>query len=811
MKLNRVFIPFVFRKGSISLLFFLTISSCSLHAQGAGTLKGLVLDASDKEPVIGAIIFDAADKQHGTSSDVNGNYQLHLNSGKHTIICSMIGMRSDTVVIVADSLKPAEHNFILESAATQLETMVVSAGKYERKLEEVTVSMEVIKPTLIENKNSTNIKDVLEQVPGLNILDGEPQIRGGSGFDFGVGSRVAILIDGLPAIAGDGSALPWNFIPLENVEQVEVIKGASSVTYGSSALSGSVNVRTAYAKEEPVTKVSLSSGMYDAPPIDSSKWWKGIANFSSANVMHSQKFGQLDLVIGAMAIYDHGFIGPPNPKHWLGASFNDTTIKDNKVGEHTGRFNFNLRYRPRKIPQLNYGINGNFMKSSSNLSLIWDNDSTGLYRAYPFTMTLQEQTMLYVDPFVNFYSKNGLMQSLRTRYSYTKNSSKNITETDLGTETNFIYSEYQIIKKINEGLNVTGGIITSQTYSHSGLPYQGVLPDNHLANYAGYAQADKKLFKILNFSVGVRDEIFKMNDEKTIAKPIFRSGLNIKLAQATFLRCSYGQGYRFPSIKEKYIHSNIGGQPIFPNPILVPESSWNAEIGLKQGFKINKFVGYIDAAFFWQEYANTIEITFGAWYKGKDIYGNDSVSMGFKYLNTGPTRVKGFELSLPGEGKISKNIKVDVLADYTFVIPQALEPSFVFAIDSSPQPMSYDFTSTDTTNDILKYRFQHIAKTDLQISYKKFSIGGDWRYYSFIQNIDMVYILMEPAAHYGIEKYRKEHNKAINIFDARIAMQVTKNFKMAFIVNNALNTSYSLRPLKIEAQRTFSLRLSATF
>lgn len=791
------------------LSLFLIASTVSLHAQNFGILKGVVKDASDNSAIIGAIIYDPTDKAHGIMSDVNGNYQLKLSIGKHKIICSLISMTTDTFTIVSDSSKITTHDFILRSSSTQLETMVVSAGKYERKLEEITVSMEVIKPSLIENKNSSSIKGVLEQVPGLNILDGEPQIRGGSGFDFGVGSRVAILIDGLPALSGDGSALPWNFIPLENVEQIEVIKGASSVTYGSSALSGSVNVRTAYAKEEPITKVSLSSGFYDAPPIENSKWWKGAANFSNASVMHAQKIGQLDLVIGAMAIYDHGFIGPPT----YNINLVDTTIKNNKVGEHTARFNFNLRYRPKKIPQLNYGINGNFMRSSNNMSLIWNNDSSGLYRSYPSTMTLQEQTMFYLDPFINYYSNNGLIQSLRSRYSYTKNVATNnsTSATDLSTETSMAYAEYQLSKKINEGLNITGGIIANQIFSHSGLAFQGVVPDNHLQNYAGYAQLDKKMWSVLNISLGVRDELFKMNKDKTVGKPIFRSGINLKLAKATFLRCSYGQGYRFPTIKEKYIHSDIGGLPIFPNPQLLAESSWNAEIGIKQGFKINNFTGAFDVAAFWQEYQNTIEITFGAWDKNKDIFGNDSISNGFKYLNTGSTRVRGVEISLPGEGRISKNFKIDILADYTFVIPQAIHPAQVFAIDSTQFPMSYDSTSTNIKKNILKYRFQHIAKIDLQVTYKKYFIGGDWRYYSFMQNIDKIFYLMEPLAHYGIQQYRDENDKGTNIVDLRIGIEINKHFKIAFVVNNALNKSYSLRPLKIEAQRTFALRLSATF
>jgi len=796
---------YIFKLLLVTIIFTYSVS---LHAQNSGVLKGVVKDALSNEAVIGAIVYDLNDKTHGVVSDVNGQYQLHLNSGKRKVVCSLISMKPDTIeIIISDTTKVREYNFLLKSSSSQLETMVVSAGKYEQKLEEITVSMEVIKPTLIENKNAANIKGALEQVPGLDILDGEPQIRGGSGFDFGVGSRVAILIDGLPALSGNGSALQWDFIPMENVEQVEVIKGASSVTYGSSALSGSINVRTEYAKDIPITKLEISSGMYDSPSIADSKWWNGMANFSNTSVMHAEKSGQLDWVIGMMAIYDHGYIGPPGKN----ANNMDTTITNNQVDEKTARFNFNLRYRPKKIPQLNYGINGNIMKSTNNISLIWANDTSGLYRAYPYTMTFQNQTMFYVDPFINFYSDGGLSQSIRTRYSYTNNVYSNTNNTaNITNNCSVVYAEYQIIKKINDGLNVTGGLIMSQIYSHSGIDTLGIPSYNHLQNFAGYAQIDKKFWEIVNVSIGVREESFIMNDGKLVAKPVFRSGLNLKLAKETFLRCSYGQGYRYPSIAEKFTYSNIGGMPIYPNPLLMPETSWNAEVGIKQGFKINGFAGSIDAALFQQQYQNTIEITYGAWDRYLQ-FGQYSYNTGFKYLNTGPTRVRGFEISLPGSGKIFRNLRFDILADYTFTLPQALKPSSVYATDSSQFQMSYNSTSTDTRNNILKYRFQNIAKIDYQFTYKKFFIGGDWRYYSFMQNIDTVFYAEEPVAHYGIQQYRKIHDRGTNIFDARIGVQITKIFKAPFVVNNVANLSCSLRPLKIEAPRTFAIKLSAAF
>jgi outer membrane receptor protein involved in Fe transport len=783
---------------TVSILLFFE----NAYGQTYGILKGSVLDAATKEQIIGANIYDANDITRGVVSDVSGSYELRLNTGKHKMICSFISMKSDTFTVFIDSMKISEYNVLLRPTTMQLGTMVVSAGKYEQRLEDITVSMEVIKPTLIENKNSANIKSALEQTPGLNILDGEPQIRGGSGFSFGVGSRVAILIDGLPALAGDAGRPEWNFIPVENVEQVEIIKGASSVTYGSSALSGSINVRTAYPKDNPETKAMIYSGVYDKPSIDSAKWWKGTANFSGANFMHSEKFGQFDLVIGGMAIYDHGFIGPPT-RHKTPGLNDDTLITESQVGERTGRFNFNLRYRPKNFPLLNYGINGNFMRSTNNFSLVWDNDSSGLYRAFPHTMTLQDQTILYVDPFINYFTKGGLKHSLRTRYYYTKNALTN----NQSNETSVVYSEYQFTKTLSaiSGLNVTGGIVMNQTYSHAKLYNNGVSPDNRLQNYAVYTQLDKKIWKVLNASLGFRGEYFKMNEEEYVSKPIFRSGLNLKLAKATFLRYSYGQGYRFPTITEKFINTSTGGIAIYPNPQLKPETSWNTEIGVKQGFKIKNFVGFLDLAAFWQEYQNTIEFVYAFW--NKDEYGG--YLPGFKFVNTGDTRVRGIDASLAGEGKISKDLTINILAGYTYTLPQSVNPHDVFAIDSLPNKMTYINTSTDTTNNILKYRFQHIAKLDLQLTYKIFSMGGSWRYYSFMQNIDYAFYYFDkhilPS---GIVKYREKNNTGTQIFDARLGCNVTKKLKVAFVVNNVFNKSYSLRPLKIESPRTFALQLS---
>ncbi len=146
----------------------------------------------------------------------------------------------------------------------------------------------------------------------------------------------------------------------------------------------------------------------------------------------------------------------------------------------------------------------------------------------------------------------------------------------------------------------------------------------------------------------MRYEYFTINDSGCEGATIFRSGLSVRVLKATYLRASFGQGFRFPTIAERYINTQVGGLPIFPNPRLQSERSWNAEVGIKQGFKINKFYGYLDVAVFRQEYDNAIEFSFGQWGTSGDFVSD----IGFKSLNTGKARVSGLDISLLGQWQV---------------------------------------------------------------------------------------------------------------------------------------------------------------
>jgi len=191
------------RKLFIILLVF--VFGIKTNAQ---ILSGTVVDKITKEALIGVNIIL---NNSGTSTDLNGNYSIKISSGNHKIKFKYIGYED---VIKEIDIQPGTNliiNTSLKPSSEQLNTVVVSAGKFNQKIEETTVSMEVIKPSLIENKNTSNIQTAMEQIPGLNITDGQANIRGGSGWSYGTGTRVLVLVDDMPLISGDaGSTMEFN-------------------------------------------------------------------------------------------------------------------------------------------------------------------------------------------------------------------------------------------------------------------------------------------------------------------------------------------------------------------------------------------------------------------------------------------------------------------------------------------------------------------------------------------------------------------------------------------------------------------------
>jgi iron complex outermembrane receptor protein len=778
----------------------------TLVGYSQSTVKGIVR-GENNEPIEGATLVYRKDITIGAQTDANGYYELFLPSGAVKVVVRFSGMRNDTLSLNLAPNEVVEVNVTLKPYSIRKDQVTVSVGKFDKPLEEQTVTMVVLKPSLIENKNTRSIETALDQTPGLNILDGEPQIRGGSGFTFGVGSKVAVIVDDMPMLSGDAGRPEWGFVPVENISQVEIIKGAASVLSGSSALSGSIHIRTAYPTSKPLNKVNFYSGFYSAPSVSGAQWWTDFPLITGVNFIHAKAYNNWDVVVGGNVNYDHGYIGAPKPGQYVIDTISNFT--DRQMAMKRARVNFNIRHRSSKVTGLSYGLNGNVMLAQGNMSFAWLDDTSGLYRAYPGAVFLQDQTIFNLDPFVQLITNTHGNHYLRTRVLHSDNQ---MTANQDNRATTY-YADYMFkrtYKQLN-GLDFIGGITSSYVNSFANMYVGSGSPNNRLLNLSAYTQMEKSFNKILNISAGARLEYFQLNDTVIAIKPIFRCGASLKLYQETYLRASFGQGYRFPTITERFIKTGVGNFGVFPNPRLLPESSWNAEVGVKQGLKLGGVYAYLDAAFFWQEYQNTIEYMFGIW----DVANAPGSFAGFKFLNTGRSRVVGIDLSLAGKSNINKNLEISFLTGYNYIVPTTLNPDYVYAIDDINRIYSYNTTSMDSASGILKYRFLHNVKFDAELTYKsKFSVGLSMKYFSKIVNMDaIIKDFEETTAASGGDKqnirymdYFNAHRFGNIIFDARASYSLNEHHKVALVGSNILNRSYSLRPLKIEPPRSIMLQ-----
>lgn len=790
------------RRNLLLLVSFVLVTAVfpqQLLAQNI-TLKGQVTDQATKKGVP-FVNVGIKDKLIGTTTDYKGFFQLELPKGTYTVVFSSLEYEKMMQTITLGAEQVFELNITMKSATHELNMIVVSASKYEQRVEESITSVEILKPNMIESKNVMSLDKALEQVPGVAIVDNEPQVRGGSGFSSGLGSRVLILVDEIPMMRGDAGRPVWNFLPIEDIEQIEVLKGASSVVYGSSALNGAINIRTAYPKEKPATKITVHSGIYNNPPRKYAKSWDGFNPvIVGASGIHSRRFDNVDLVIGGNVLSDPGYIGP--------APYDTANHNINK-GEYEQRIrvNFGTRVRSNRVENLTYGLNGNCMYDKNAQTYFWQDADSNIYRSYPGALTNFREFLIYLDPYIKYFSPRGASHSLKNRWFYTNNGADN----DQTTMSHVIYNEYQFQKKFKKLANfiLNAGVMNSYVLSR-GRVFSGVIGEEGTStsdNLAVYAQLEKKFFERLTLLVGGRWEYYQINNHQE-SKPVFRAGLNARITKGTYMRTSFGQGFRFPSIGERYITTNVGNFGFYPNPELMSESSWNAEVGLKQLFKIASFVGFIDVCGFWQEYKDYVEFNAAQW-------GNDTLhfdrNMGFKFLNTGPARVRGVDMTITGEGKLFKNVNFGLLAGYTYSLPQSLAPHEVYYEDPNLPNTTFNYisTSSDTTNYILKYRMQHIAKLDLQVTWKNLSFGVSGKYYSFMKNIDRFFYNFDRPGYLttGITDYRDAYDNPNLIWDVRVSYELKKHFKFAFVVDNLLNKEYSLRPITIEPPRTTMLQI----
>ena len=556
----------------LSLLFILFIFNAAFAQNGS--ISGKVTDNKDQPlPDVNLIISGTS---IGTTTDSLGNYKFsNLKESNYIIEASMIGYKK----FVSDKLSVHNNEIILnislDEMPIQSEQIVVTAGKYAQRISELPVSAAIISSKEISERNVQSLDYAMRYAPGVTINLDQVSIRGSSGYSRGAGTRVLVAMDGIPFYTEDTGEIIWEILPTTEISRVEIIKGAASSLYGSTAIGGVINVITKDIPGHPLTYVKTYFGAYDKPSHKEWDWSGQYRPFNIITIAHSNRIDNFGFTISATRTENSSYRQSDYLKRYTGFlkaiyNFNvsnSLTFFANEINQNHGNFIYWRDSRHALQPPV--ADEGQHVKSNR------------------YMLGFIYRTIFTPDFFLN----------LKTSYYNThwKDETTSANDSRAQLLRGEIQTTYQFRNNLIlvSGVEVTAGKVTSNIFSSPTSNGFGI-----------YSQADYKLPFPLSISLGARYDYSKLDTLKSNSDFSPKIGFNYKLSENTILRASAGKGFRAPTLAEAFTHTTASGVTIKPNPALRPEHNYTFEFGIRQTFFNNNL---LDVAYFQSEYYDFIE------------------------------------------------------------------------------------------------------------------------------------------------------------------------------------------------------------
>ncbi|MCG6913413.1 TonB-dependent receptor [bacterium BMS3Abin03] len=691
-----------------SIFFSLTLA-CLVKAQSY-SIYGSVTDTLGKPLVnVNVVVIGTGS---GVSSNEKGEYLiLGLFPGVYGLEFSAVGykrFRSDSIIIKDRSIKI---DVIMWRQAIESEEVVITAGKYEQKKSALPVSSEIIQGSEFIEYNYSNLADALRYIPGVNMTEDQISIRGSSGYSRGAGSRALLAIDGLTFYTGDTGETVWEMIPVTELRRVEIIKGAASSLYGSSAIGGVINGITRQISEKPLTMLNAFYGFYDKPYYKEWDWSGEHRPFNGLTLSHSNTFGKFGFNLSFTRLEDLSYRRDDFYKKYTGflkAVYNFSSTSSITLLADT----FNKRA-------------GNFLywKDSRNALVPPDVDNNGRIETNRYLFGIIYKNVLSENYFLNI------------KTSYYRNNFKD-NGTPSNESTSHLYrGEVQLNTGITDQIVLTTGVEGNTVFVKSNL-----FGNPNSFGVGVYTVADINFDFPLIASVGIRYDYSKLDFLNGSGAVSPKMGLNYKLYDNLILRSSLGTGFRAPTLAEAFTSTSSGGITVKPNPNIKSESNTTFELGIN--YVPFNFVK-LDFAAFRNEYYNMIE---------PGIDPSDGLAV---FSNVLRARIEGFE------SNVSTTFiprMLDLELNYTYMWARDIEKNV--ALKYRPRHLFYSSLNFNKWNLHFGIEFRFWSKvekidnelvdlgivvdgekrvpvyvTDLNFGYNLFSIGLPVNVYLNVKNL----------------------------------------------------------------------------
>lgn len=450
-----------------------------------------------------------------------------------------------------------------------IDQLVVTATRTPKKLKEVPVITQIITAKQIEERGLHDIQELLmQETPGINFQEV------GYGTDIslqGLGAKhILFLIDG-ERIAGENSGnIDYQRLNLQNVERIEIVKGASSALYGSQAMGGVINIITKKAQQPLEAQLGLR---YASPnqrnfetvkPDDERRRFK--INLDRPNMVANASLA--------------GRLGP------MRASV-DVVRKSSDAYQLFDRAGLQKRF-------VQYGITVDEPVSPKPTSISGYEDLQASLRidAQPLdALSLRGHLTYYTLNKYDFEPNNIFDQSVDWAFgggvAYMIDTARRI-EFSMHTDRYSRYDKFE--RKDGRRLEYANNIEQPRlSYFSAALPKQelslglelyreSLLSDKFAANvketkaqwYVSlYAQDDYRATDLLSVAIGARADYHKEYGLTITPK------VSAMLMLRPFtLRANYARGYRSPTLKELYMNwDHLGMFWIYGNAALRPETN----------------------------------------------------------------------------------------------------------------------------------------------------------------------------------------------------------------------------------------------
>jgi len=656
-----------------------------LAAQEIAVLYGSVRDSSG-QPL--RAVVSVAGGTRRSAADAQGRYLLRLPPGRQIVRVAHIGFASivDTVPLAAgDSIA---RDYTLAAAAVELQPTVVTVAKRSQLLDQAVTSVAVVSDTELARRAVNTVDEAVDKAPGVQFLNGQVNIRGSTGYVQGLGSRVLLLVDGVPANQGDRGGINWDLVPLEEVQRVEVAKGAGSSLYGSSAFGGVVNVITRDIAAGWHARLRASGGAYANPPYEAWRFrdYTGGREGLDVSGSYGTNFVRGSLTAGGW--HSDGYREQDRQNHWQAAAKGV--------------------WLPR--PATRITASGSWASDQYEVPLVWCtrgacNDRGLTYQPFKIatqdTGTFTRSDKGYVTALVERTSSDHLAWQARGSWLRTRFTDLRQGADDFGLA-NRLGAELRAVSRPTAGRIVTVGAelarsdVRTNIFTGDTSSTDTVVRTHTQAEFAAYGESEQLVGRA-RITGGARVDYIAVDGGGLSAVVSPRLGGVLTTSRGAW-RASLGRGFRAPSLAERFVSTTVPPFRVIPNPNLRPETAWSGELGnatrLASGL-------HADAAVFWTEAYDLIE---------PSVNGS-----AIQFRNVTRARLAGLDVALTAQRLIAR---LTTSLAYTFLYARAL------ASDSAP-------------GGPLAFRPKHLLTLSADYQWHAASVGGDFRYASRFERVEL--------------------------------------------------------------------------